>query len=90
MRSPGNFPVRTPAQEARRMFLDRRVKALEAEVRKLVARSTWWRRLLCLLLTHRPWRTGLGGRSPAGDLYALLVCWRCGRRWAERGQEVGP
>jgi len=83
MRSP--FSVRRPGEEARAVMLQRRVAALNAEVDRLRFRSSWWRRLLCLVLGHRPWRCGLGGQLPTGELVALVVCRRCGRRQAERG-----
>jgi len=69
---------------------NRRVESLTAEVDRLRARSTLFRRFVCLLFRCRPWRTGLGGRAASGPLYSLVVCRRCGRRWAENTEAVAP
>lgn len=80
MKAAQGFAVRPHITEAQRILAARR---LDLEVERVQLKSNVWRRLACLVLPHRLWRTGLAGRAPTGEAFALVVCRRCGRRFAE-------
>lgn len=79
MRRDQGFTVRPHVTEAQRLLAAHR---LTREVARVQAASTWWRRLACLVVPHQLWQTGLAGRAPTGEGFALVVCRRCGRRFA--------
>jgi hypothetical protein len=84
------FNVRRPGYEGRALVARRRADSIMAEVRELVSRSTFLRRAWCALAGHAMWRTGLVSRAPNGTAFAIVVCRRCGKKWADAGQEVKP
>ncbi|MBK9497095.1 MAG: hypothetical protein IPO08_21790 [Xanthomonadales bacterium] len=80
MKAAQGFQVRPHVSEAQRILAARR---LDLEVERVQLRSTFLRRLVCLVLPHSLWRTGLAGRAPTGEAFALVVCRRCGKRFAQ-------
>jgi hypothetical protein len=82
------FNMRRPGYEGRALVARRRADSIIGECRQLATRSTFLRRLWCLLGGHAFCRTGLALYTPNGTACALVVCSRCGRKWADPGEDL--